>query len=119
MRDELEQSAQAVARALSAADNDGNEGDYERWLPLGRAIVGNLPVDWSVSHTVDPEKAVATTDPAYRAAVEGLHKSAKRLLLDFLDPSARAIALGELATQIRALDRYLFSLGDRRNGHRR
>lgn len=109
-RQVIPEQAKAIARALAAADSrEGSTGEWEIWLPFASAVYEAFPHDHVViskrewkTLTHDSSRA----NPDRSAILEAVVKAARALLVEFLDPTARAIALGELAAQLRTLDRY-------------
>lgn len=102
--------AKAIARALASADNaEGQAADWQMWLPFGLAIYEAFPSDYVIVSKREYRQltqAAASADPKRAEIMEAIRHSARQLLMDFLDPTARAIAMGRLGEAIQTLARY-------------
>jgi hypothetical protein len=115
----LPDEIRALARACSAADNTGDDTQWETWVQFATALFEAFPDDHVIitrrSYTTLSRTAMRV-DPERMALVDDLVRSVKLLLRDFLDPSSRAIALGSVADSVRKIDSLDFNKEDRR-GH--
>lgn len=104
------EQAKAVARALATADSqEGEAGDWQVWLPMGLAVYEAFPSDYVIISKKEFRSlaaAAALADPERGALVAGIVEASRKLLIDFLDPNARAIAMGRLGQLIQDLARY-------------
>lgn len=107
----------ALARAFSAVDNDGRDEEWQVWVPMATAIYESLPHDYAMVGLTEMKVLQgnkAATDPARVAIVSRIVKGVRQLLLSFLDPRDRAMALGTLAQTVAELDKYDFTHEDTR-----
>lgn len=109
-RQAVPDQAKAIARALAAADNgEGEAADWQVWLPFGLAVYEAFPSDFVILSKREFKQltqTAAAADPRRAEIMEEVRRAARQLLTDFLDPSARAIAMGALGLALQSLARY-------------
>lgn len=116
-----EPEAIAIARALSAADNAGREDQWELWLPFAKVVYENFPTDYVILQREEYKNLIRSSsnaDPDRGAIIEALVQASRQVLVDFLDPVARSVAMGQLAAHIRQLGQYDWRNEERRDGGR-
>lgn len=104
-----EPEAVALARALSAADNADDESFWEQWLPFATVVMAHLPTDYVIITRQEYGSLIrnsSAADPDRGAILEALVTANRRFLADFLDPVARAVAMGQIGSIIRQLSQY-------------
>lgn len=95
-----------LARALAAADGSL---DAEAWIPFATVVIQAFPQD----HRIIASKEY---DVELMRLYRSIARCARRLVIDFLEPRDRAVALGKLAEALRELDAYEFHHGENNSG---
>lgn len=111
-----EPEAIAIARALSAADNAGDESQWEMWMGFAKVVYEHFPMDYVILQRQEYKSLIrssANADPDRGAIIDSLVQASRQVLADFLDPVARSVAMGQLAALHRQLGQYDWRNEDR------
>lgn len=100
----------ALARALARAD--GDEDRSELWAPFAGVVWTSFPDGYTIVETAELDRLKLLAQPERQEILHRLVRACRSLLVHFLDTSKRAIALGEIAKELRALDQQDFHDGD-------